>query len=354
MVGALRSLKPRAQRERKHQRATVDRRQTWWTALHLQATKLGACPWLVPYLDPTMAKLWTHFRAPVWPQFASSNCSSSIDSNNSSNNYLGGRIKSRSMSPPMNVALEDESYDEDVCESTPATSSASTPSSVSSRNKFNVNKYYDVVSELDDNGRMVKWHLCKAAKCDQRYTVRTGGAAKEKHASAHRNYGNDNNEPPFSTLSREEQNNIIIRLIVTAGLAFSIVEHPDFRRATGYSPSRHTISQLIQQRYEQERQVLRHRLNSLDFIAITTDIWTSITNRAYSCYTGYFVENGKIKSALIDLIPMPHTHTASALQNKIERDSLNGDTWLGGQLLLLRRWQYTLEGKYPNNPQLTT
>ena len=74
-----------SKRERKHQRYHVTGARIGGpnlVALHLQATKLGACPWLAPYLDQTVARLWTHFRAPVLPQFASSNSSSNIDSNN--------------------------------------------------------------------------------------------------------------------------------------------------------------------------------------------------------------------------------------------------------------------------------
>eukprot|EP00117_Sycon_ciliatum_P019179 scpid60827/ scgid5665/ Zinc finger BED domain-containing protein 4 len=60
----------------------------------------------------------------------------------------------------------------------------------------------------------------------------------------------------------------------------------------GYSlPSDTHIACLVRKDHEDGLKILRKRLEAADFIALTTDIWTSKATHAYATTTGHFIDS---------------------------------------------------------------
>jgi len=83
-------------------------------------------------------------------------------------------------------------------------------------------------------------------------------------------------------------------------------------------------SQQVRDMYATKSALLKSQLESVQHIAITTDLWTSIAHHAYMGVTGHYIdEAGTLKSTLLDCVELPaYEHTAadiaSALQARFE------------------------------------
>lgn len=125
----------------------------------------------------------------------------------------------------------------------------------------------------------------------------------------------------------------LLRMIVKRYYPFSLVEDPEFIKlmnmaAPGYKvPTRKTLTEgLMLQVYEKTKSRIQEQLNSVDFISVTTDSWTSIINENYTAITVHYLleENDHLalKSHLIDCFSYSDRHTAenltSLLRGKFE------------------------------------
>lgn len=87
----------------------------------------------------------------------------------------------------------------------------------------------------------------------------------------------------------------------------------------GYKvPTRKTLSQgLMTQVYQKTREKIQSELNSVDFLSVTTDSWTSRNNENYTALTVHYLleENDSLvlKSHLIDCVSYSERHTAENL-----------------------------------------
>lgn len=168
---------------------------------------------------------------------------------------------------------------------------------------YKLNDYFNTV-----NGR----HVCKT--CNKDYSVSTSSKTKKAHAYKHVN----DSSAKFYRLSAEDKLQLIVRLIVTCCLPFTIVESPVFRQITGTRFKRHTISAKIKEEYQKKKFALRQQLATTNHVAITTDLWTSAAQRPYACYTAHYHSNGKLTSTLLDFIGFPHPHNASQLSKHLD------------------------------------
>lgn len=171
---------------------------------------------------------------------------------------------------------------------------------------FKTEDYYTTI-EVDGEQR----HKCKS--CDRTYDIKTSTSIKNNHSASHCT----EDSVIYHQLPDEIKISLIIQLIVTCALPFRIVENPIFRQISGVNLDRKTLSEKIKEDYEEKQLELMHRLNNIDNIAITTDLWTSTAHRPYSAYTATFFEGGKLKSALLDFIRFPHPHSGSHLCEKM-------------------------------------
>lgn len=61
--------------------------------------------------------------------------------------------------------------------------------------------------------------------------------------------------------------------------------------------------------YDSIREQLKKRLNSVKYLSITTDIWTSDNNKAYISATSHFIYNNELISSVLTTKEIPQQHT---------------------------------------------
>ncbi len=120
----------------------------------------------------------------------------------------------------------------------------------------------------------------------------------------------------------------VIRFIVTDLQPISIVEDPGFLRFVKFAfpqyqvPARSTVTLDIEKMYNQAKQSFIDKLKAVEFIAITTDGWTSkYTTDYYVAVTLHYVnpEDGQPKSNLMRMIQLNSVaHTGENIAHAIE------------------------------------
>lgn len=76
-------------------------------------------------------------------------------------------------------------------------------------------------------------------------------------------------------------------------------------------PSRKVVSsRVIPEMYNTFAEKLKTVLESTLFVSITTDMWTSVSNKAYLSTTCHFIMSGELKSAMLAIDEFHESHTA--------------------------------------------
>ena len=71
--------------------------------------------------------------------------------------------------------------------------------------------------------------------------------------------------------------------------------------------------------YDKEREQICHELSDVGYYALTTDIWTSHHNEAYTGITVRFVNNScQLKSYLLETLEFPEAHTSSNIAEELQ------------------------------------
>ena len=124
---------------------------------------------------------------------------------------------------------------------------------------------------------------------------------------------------PVSATRADKIDKMIGKFIAENMLPMSTVESAAFRELIGYLepqykvPCRQTITGILQQMQNELKTKVETDLatNKLAQIALTTDIWTSLTNEAYLSVTAsYVTDDWKLKTPVLATFPMEERHTA--------------------------------------------
>ncbi|XP_050296176.1 E3 SUMO-protein ligase ZBED1 isoform X1 [Anthonomus grandis grandis] len=79
-------------------------------------------------------------------------------------------------------------------------------------------------------------------------------------------------------------------------------------------PSRHKMSTLIEEKYNFLSEIIRCRIQSLDSITLTTDVWTETqTTTSFLGVTGHFLLENKLNSITIGVYKLGERHTSEYL-----------------------------------------
>jgi len=129
---------------------------------------------------------------------------------------------------------------------------------------------------------------------------------------------------PLSITKSQKLDEQIGIMIAKEFQPFSLVENKEFKRFVhmlnpGYSlPSRKTISKsIIPQLYEKTKDKIRVNLPNAQYVAFTTDGWTSINNDSFVALTVHFIDqtNCNLKTFLLGCYYFEKSHTASNLSD---------------------------------------
>ena len=76
-------------------------------------------------------------------------------------------------------------------------------------------------------------------------------------------------------------------------------------------PHRNTVRRNLIGLYEKQQKKLLIELNTVNFIAITTDTWCDNSARSYLCMTGHwYTDSMNLKSKVISFAPFSNRHTS--------------------------------------------
>ncbi|XP_036345286.1 zinc finger BED domain-containing protein 1-like [Rhagoletis pomonella] len=126
-------------------------------------------------------------------------------------------------------------------------------------------------------------------------------------------------------------NRELVNMICVDLQPLSIVEDEGFRNYTyqlnpNYSlPSRKMLAEkLLPQQYDVSKAALIEMLQQVDFVAGTTDLWTSDSNKNYLTLTIHFIYQGQAESRVLATKEMTESHTseniASLLRQVLEEE----------------------------------
>lgn len=117
----------------------------------------------------------------------------------------------------------------------------------------------------------------------------------------------------------------VAKMVVVQYLPFSIVDGPEFIKLCNMMdsryvpPSRKILSNtLIPQLYSEMKDKLLMILNSVQYVSLTSDCWSSKAVQSYLTVTCNFVYNGELKNVVLDTLQVDHSHTVENLSRSVE------------------------------------
>jgi len=168
-----------------------------------------------------------------------------------------------------------------------------------------------------------KW---KCKSCDKTYNKLISGKILKNHFINNHSRGKGRKITDFLVKKIDKNFRKDLNSFIINGChAFNIVEESDFKRMiTNLSPdtqipSRFTVKKDIQTEFEEKKTQLKYELSLIyNKIALTTDIWTSMSNRPYASITAHFVNSNKVLShVLLDFCYIPYPHSGEQIKNLI-------------------------------------
>ena len=104
-----------------------------------------------------------------------------------------------------------------------------------------------------------------------------------------------------------------------------IVEGTGFKQLKNYlepnyrAPSAAHITSCLQEHYVKAKTMVIHMLEEPMYIALTTDIWTSVAMQSYITVTAHFIlSNWELKTCLLQTTNFPENRTADNICEKLQ------------------------------------
>lgn len=113
----------------------------------------------------------------------------------------------------------------------------------------------------------------------------------------------------------------LMDMIVVDMQPLQIVENDGFKMYTqklneDYEiPSRKRLSQMLDKRYDRISMELKENLKNVSDIALTTDIWSSDSQKSFISVTVHFISNAKLNSLALSTSELREHHTAMNIAN---------------------------------------
>ncbi|CAG5055123.1 unnamed protein product [Parnassius apollo] len=145
----------------------------------------------------------------------------------------------------------------------------------------------------------------------------------------------ESNEPPPkrpkqmrliapTKINQKVGDDALLDLIVLDMQPLQIVENEGFKK---YSlrlnpdyvlPSRKKLTQMLEDKYKICRSEVIGKLQSVEHIALTTDIWNSDSQKSFIiCVTAHFINNSKLHSMVVSTTELSQHHTALNIANAL-------------------------------------
>jgi len=143
---------------------------------------------------------------------------------------------------------------------------------------------------------------------------------------------------PHSSPKWKETTDAVLTMIAQDMQPISVVENEGFRRLLHVMdpryqlPSCSTITRvLLPQKYEVVKSIVKAELNQTQYMALTTDLWTSNQTVGYIMVTCHFVsEAWELCSRVLDTVNVDKDHTAENLAGELNRIATEWE--IGGKI----------------------
>ncbi len=189
-------------------------------------------------------------------------------------------------------------------------------------------KAYDNYTEISNGNKICKF-------CDQKYSKTTSTNILYKHIKSKHPMHIDQSTISPSIERSESFEEKLIKWIISDFQPLNIVNQKEFIEMIRHLsnniqiPSRDTIRRQIMSKFSEAKNEIRIKLEETNSkFALTTDLWTSISNHSYMAVTAHFIDNEWKSSDLIirfTNIPFPHTgrHLAEELFNCVKEFNIH-------------------------------
>ena len=131
---------------------------------------------------------------------------------------------------------------------------------------------------------------------------------------------------PKESAKRRKIDKALLVMIATDLQPMSIVDDKGFQNFVQCmdpryeTPSRQTLTRSIPDLYEEIKGKLQKELDSCKYVAVTTDIWTSLQTKSYCCVTVHYITmDWLIRSALLETFEFDTAHTAVNIRSELLR-----------------------------------
>lgn len=125
-------------------------------------------------------------------------------------------------------------------------------------------------------------------------------------------------------ITQKSGDNALINMIVKDYQPFQIVENDGFKQYTkalnaDYElPTRKKLVLMIDEKYKFESESLKKELENVCYLALTSDIWSSDSNKSFVSVTAHFIEQTRLKSVVISTSEIKENHTAENIAIAIQ------------------------------------
>nr|XP_046250116.1 zinc finger BED domain-containing protein 4-like isoform X1 [Scatophagus argus] len=163
---------------------------------------------------------------------------------------------------------------------------------------------------------------CRLCSTELSYINKSTSSMLRHHRARH---GNEESAdtPAVSTPVPNKQalDEAVVNMIIKDCQPFTLVENEGFRAlmqlvAPSYVlPSRKTVKDLVDQKYEEEKEKTKKDLQSAIAVTLTADMWTSINMEAYLAVTCHYVDQDshELHTSVLGVQHFSQKHTADNL-----------------------------------------
>lgn len=130
---------------------------------------------------------------------------------------------------------------------------------------------------------------------------------------------------PMSIVQKKKIDILVLKMIVRDLQPFSVVDDPGFRELvatlspTYELPSRTTLTRnYLASKFVDMEAAVKRTLDCVDYVSLTTDIWTSRTTQAYIAITAHYVtKNWTLGSVLLGCVSITGSHTGIHIRDEV-------------------------------------
>ncbi|XP_026465961.1 zinc finger BED domain-containing protein 1-like [Ctenocephalides felis] len=125
-------------------------------------------------------------------------------------------------------------------------------------------------------------------------------------------------------INQKAGDDALMNMIILDMQPIQIVENDGFKKYSRILnsdyvlPSRKVLTRMLEEKYEMHSAEAKAKLTFVENIAITTDIWSSDSQKSFLSATAHFIKDSKLNSLVIATIELRENHTSQNISNGLK------------------------------------